>query len=135
MSVCFSIWQLRVFAREVVALGAAAILLNSMELDGSSLGMVLAHELSHVEHRDTFIMAIAATLGSIIMYIANAFRWLAIFPDGPWRCGDGPDRRAQPGGDGRGRRHEFRHPGQYRRHRDLLCATRPHGAHVDANRD
>lgn len=49
-------------------------LLSKEELEG-----VLAHELSHVRHRDTFIMAIPATLGSVIMYLAQAFKWAAIF--------------------------------------------------------
>jgi heat shock protein HtpX len=47
-------------------------ILTRDELEG-----VLAHELSHVEHRDTLIMAVAATLGTVIMYLANAFRWAA----------------------------------------------------------
>ena len=49
-------------------------LLNDEELEG-----VLAHELSHVEHRDTLIMAVAATLGTVIMYLANAFKWASGF--------------------------------------------------------
>jgi len=51
-------------------------LLNPEELEG-----VLAHELSHVRHKDTLIMAIAATLGTVIMFIANSFRWLAVLGD------------------------------------------------------
>jgi heat shock protein HtpX len=49
-------------------------LLNRDELEG-----VLAHELSHVHDRDTLIMAVAATLGTVIMYLATAFRWVAVF--------------------------------------------------------
>jgi heat shock protein HtpX len=41
-------------------------LLSKEELEG-----VLAHELSHVNHRDTLIMAIAATLGSFIFFGAK----------------------------------------------------------------
>lgn len=49
-------------------------LLTKEELQG-----VLAHELSHVQHQDTLIMATAATLATIIMYLANAFRWATFF--------------------------------------------------------
>lgn len=49
-------------------------LLNYEELEG-----VLAHELSHVKNRDTLISAIAATLASAIMFMANMARWAAIF--------------------------------------------------------
>ncbi len=49
-------------------------LLTKEEMKG-----VLAHELSHVSHRDTLLMAVAAVLGSVIMYLANMFKWAAIF--------------------------------------------------------
>jgi heat shock protein HtpX len=49
-------------------------LLTKDELEG-----VLAHELSHVEHHDTLIMAIAATLATVVMYLANIFRWVSFF--------------------------------------------------------
>ena len=49
-------------------------LLSKEELTG-----VLAHELSHVQHRDTLIMAVAATLGTVVMYLASALRWAAVF--------------------------------------------------------
>jgi heat shock protein HtpX len=43
-------------------------------LNKDELASVLAHELSHVEHRDTLLMAIAATLGTTVMLLANLFR-------------------------------------------------------------
>jgi len=49
-------------------------LLTREEMEG-----VLAHELSHVQDRDTLIMAVAATLGTVVMYLASFFRWAAIF--------------------------------------------------------
>jgi heat shock protein HtpX len=49
-------------------------LLTKEELEG-----VLAHELSHVQQCDTLIMAIAACLGTTVMYLANALRWVPFF--------------------------------------------------------
>jgi heat shock protein HtpX len=49
-------------------------LLSKEEIEG-----VLAHELSHVSHQDTFIMMIAATMGSVVMYLAHIFQWTALF--------------------------------------------------------
>ncbi|MDK2825289.1 MAG: heat shock protein HtpX [Methanolobus sp.] len=49
-------------------------LLNAEELEG-----VLAHELSHVKHRDTLISAIAATIAGVITMIATWVKWAAIF--------------------------------------------------------
>jgi heat shock protein HtpX len=49
-------------------------LLSREEMEG-----VLAHELSHIQHRDTLIMMVAATLGSVVMYVANSFKWVVIF--------------------------------------------------------
>ena len=48
--------------------------LNYEELSG-----VLAHELSHVKHRDTLISTVAASLAAVISYIANIAQWAAIF--------------------------------------------------------
>ena len=49
-------------------------LMNDEELEG-----VLAHELSHVKHRDILISSIAATLAGAIMMLASMARWAAIF--------------------------------------------------------
>jgi heat shock protein HtpX len=49
-------------------------LLNEDELKG-----VLAHELSHVRHRDILIGTIAATIAGAISMIASFARWGAIF--------------------------------------------------------
>jgi heat shock protein HtpX len=40
---------------------------------------VLAHELGHIENRDTLISAVAATLAGVIMMLAYMARWAAIF--------------------------------------------------------
>ena len=48
--------------------------LNYEELSG-----VLAHELSHIKHRDTLISTVAASLAAVISYIANIAQWAAIF--------------------------------------------------------
>ncbi|HET7587809.1 MAG TPA: zinc metalloprotease HtpX [Gammaproteobacteria bacterium] len=40
---------------------------------------VLAHELSHVRHRDTLVSAIAATLGGAIAMLANMAQWALLF--------------------------------------------------------
>ena len=51
--------------------------MSEEELEG-----VLAHELSHVQNRDTLIMAIAATLAGAITYIAHMAQWAMIFGGG-----------------------------------------------------
>ncbi len=56
-------------------------IMNPDELSG-----VLAHELSHVKHRDILIGSIAATMAGAIMLIANIAKWSAIF--GGFRGGD-----------------------------------------------
>src|SRR5260370_32712840 len=43
------------------------------------LEVVLEHELSHVQNRDTLIMAIAATLAGAITYMAHMAQWAMIF--------------------------------------------------------
>ena len=48
--------------------------LNEDELEG-----VMAHELSHVRHRDTLTSAVAATIAAAIMMLASIARWGAIF--------------------------------------------------------
>ena len=43
------------------------------------LEAVVAHELSHIRHRDILIATIAATIAGAIMMLANWARWAAIF--------------------------------------------------------
>jgi heat shock protein HtpX len=45
-------------------------MLNRNEVAG-----VMAHELAHVRHRDILITTIAATLGTVIQYVAQMFLW------------------------------------------------------------
>ena len=52
-------------------------MMSEEELEG-----VLAHELSHVQNRDTLIMAIAATLAGAITYLAHLAQWAMIFGGG-----------------------------------------------------
>jgi heat shock protein HtpX len=61
-------------------------LLNEEELEA-----VLAHELSHVRHRDTLIATIAAVLAGAITMLAYMFRWAALF-------GGGGNREGRRGG-------------------------------------
>jgi heat shock protein HtpX len=49
-------------------------IMNAEELKG-----VLAHELAHVNNRDTLIQTIAATLAGAVMVLASMARWSAIF--------------------------------------------------------
>lgn len=49
-------------------------ILNSDELAG-----VMAHELAHVQHRDTLTGAIAATIAGAIAMLANMAQWAALF--------------------------------------------------------
>jgi len=49
-------------------------ILNREELTG-----VMAHELSHVLHRDILISTIAATIGGAISYLAQMAQWAMIF--------------------------------------------------------
>jgi heat shock protein HtpX len=59
-------------------------LLSEEELKG-----VLAHELSHISHRDILIGTIAATIAGAISWIATMARWSAIFGGGDDREGGG----------------------------------------------
>ncbi|MBP8626116.1 MAG: zinc metalloprotease HtpX [Syntrophorhabdaceae bacterium] len=59
-------------------------ILSIEELEG-----VLAHEISHIKHRDILIQTIAATLAGAITMIANWARFAAIFGGG--RGGDDDD--------------------------------------------
>jgi heat shock protein HtpX len=52
-------------------------MLNDTELEG-----VLAHELSHVKHRDILISSIAATLAAAIMMVARMAQFAAMFGGG-----------------------------------------------------
>jgi heat shock protein HtpX len=56
-------------------------------LDRSELAGVLAHELSHVKHRDILIGSIAATIAGAIAFMGSMARWGAIF-GGYGRDGD-----------------------------------------------
>ena len=49
-------------------------ILNRQELEG-----VLAHELSHIKHRDILISTVAAALAGAITMIASWAKWAAIF--------------------------------------------------------
>jgi heat shock protein HtpX len=59
-------------------------LLPENELEG-----VIAHELSHVKHRDILISTVAATLAAAIMFLAHMARFGAMFAGG----GSSDDRR------------------------------------------
>jgi heat shock protein HtpX len=52
-------------------------ILNRDELEG-----VIAHELSHIKHRDILIGSIAATLAGAIVMLANMAQWAALFGGG-----------------------------------------------------
>lgn len=57
-------------------------------LDRRELAGVLAHELSHVKHRDILIGTVAATIAGAISMLASMARWGAMF-GGFSRDGDG----------------------------------------------
>lgn len=62
---------------EHAAVAATEGILNILsyeELEG-----VMAHELSHVAHRDTLIATIAATIAGAIAMLANILQWTTIF--------------------------------------------------------
>lgn len=48
-------------------------------LDDRELKGVLAHELSHIKHRDTLISTIAGLIAGVISYVASMAQWAAIF--------------------------------------------------------
>jgi heat shock protein HtpX len=48
-------------------------------LSREELAGVMAHELAHVQNRDTLTGAIAATIAGAITLLANMFQWMAIF--------------------------------------------------------
>ncbi len=51
-------------------------------LDRDELAGVLGHELTHVKHRDTLLMTLAASIAGAISWIANMAQWAAIFGGG-----------------------------------------------------
>lgn len=62
-------------AHSAIALSKGIIeLMDKRELEG-----VIAHELSHIRHRDTLISTIAATIAGAIMVLATMLRWTAFF--------------------------------------------------------
>jgi len=50
---------------------------------------VMAHELSHVKHRDILISSIAATIAGAVTYLAHMAQWAALFGGGRDRDDDG----------------------------------------------
>ena len=58
----------------VAATGQLMNLMNDEELAG-----VMAHELSHIKHRDTLIQTIAVGIATGIAFVAEMFQWAAIF--------------------------------------------------------
>ncbi len=57
----------------VVATRPLLNLLNDAELEG-----VLAHELSHVKHRDILVMSVASAMASIVSFVARMAVWGAV---------------------------------------------------------
>jgi len=43
---------------------------------------VIAHELSHIQHRDTLVMCVAATIAGALSMLANAAMWGSLFGGG-----------------------------------------------------
>ncbi|MCR5176067.1 MAG: zinc metalloprotease HtpX [Anaerovibrio sp.] len=52
-------------------------ILNALSPD--ELSGVLAHELSHIKHRDTLISTVAAAIAGVISMLANIAQWSMIF--------------------------------------------------------
>ena len=48
-------------------------------LNYNELGGVLAHELAHIKHRDILTSTIAASMATVISYLAQMAQWAAIF--------------------------------------------------------
>jgi heat shock protein HtpX len=62
---------------EHAAMAVTAGLVQMM--DEAELEGVIAHELSHIKHRDILISSIAATIAGAVMVLASIARWGAIF--------------------------------------------------------
>lgn len=62
------------------AVAATAGILNILSRE--ELMGVMAHEMSHVTHRDILIGSIAATIAGAISYLAHMAQWAAIFGGG-----------------------------------------------------
>src|SRR5499433_633302 len=58
-------------------------------LDREELAAVLAHELGHVQNRDTLIMTVAATLAGALSHLANMAMWGAMLGGGSSRDDEG----------------------------------------------
>jgi heat shock protein HtpX len=58
-------------------------------LDRDELAAVLAHELGHVQNRDTLIMTVAATLAGALSHLANMAMWGAMLGGGSSRDEEG----------------------------------------------
>ncbi|WP_296827106.1 zinc metalloprotease HtpX [uncultured Megasphaera sp.] len=69
------------------AVAATAGIMNL--LDEDEIRGVLAHEMSHVLHRDILISTIVASFASAIAMIANMAQWAAIFGGGRSEDGEG----------------------------------------------
>jgi heat shock protein HtpX len=65
-------------------------ILSDSELEG-----VIAHELSHVKHRDILISSVAATIAAAIMFAARTAQFAAMF-GGYGGRGEGRDRGSNP---------------------------------------
>ena len=55
-------------------------IMRALSMD--ELGGVIAHELSHIKHRDTLISTVAASIAGVISMIAHIAQWAAILGGG-----------------------------------------------------
>ena len=63
--------------------GAVAVTTGIMRmLSREELEGVLAHELSHIKHRDILVSTVAATIAGAISYLAQMAQWAMIFGGG-----------------------------------------------------
>jgi heat shock protein HtpX len=65
---------------ENAAVAVTAGLVRMLERD--ELAGVIAHELSHVKHRDTLVMTIAAALAGALSFLANMAMWSSLLGGG-----------------------------------------------------